>query len=154
MSSYASGTSVPAERSRAELEKILQKYGATSFGYIWEHGPDADRYQQVIAFQVGGRSIRMAIPMPARDDPKFTLTPTRQRRGTAQAQQAYEQEVRRRWRSLVMVIKAKLVAIEDGISTIDREFLSDIVTNDGRTVGDIMRPHLESGGPLALTMER
>jgi hypothetical protein len=36
MSRYAEGTSVPMERSRAEAEKTLIRYGARGFLYAWE----------------------------------------------------------------------------------------------------------------------
>lgn len=149
-SNYASGTSVSADRSRAEIEKILRQYGATAFAYAW----DLDQTHQMVAFQISGRQVRMTLPLPKPDDPLFTQTPTHRARTTLQAQQAYEQEVRRRWRALFAVIKAKLVAVHDGISTIEREFLSDIITTDGRTVSEVVSPFLASGAPLAITMER
>ena len=42
-----------------------------------------------------------------------------------------------------MVIKAKLVAVEAGISTIEREFLADVVLPDGHTVGQWVAPQLD-----------
>ena len=36
MRRYAEGTSVPVDRSRAEIERALTRYGATGFGYQWE----------------------------------------------------------------------------------------------------------------------
>jgi len=51
-----------------------------------------------------------------------------------------ENERRQRWRVMVMVTKAKLEAVACGISTIEREFLSDIVLPDGRTVAETMTP--------------
>src|SRR5690606_38687520 len=93
---------------------------------------------------------RLDLPMPDPDSPEFTRTPTGRPRTTTAAVQAYEDEVRRRWRSLLLVVKAKLTAVADGISTLEREFLADMVTADGRTVEQVVRPHLEVGGPLQL----
>lgn len=42
-----------------------------------------------------------------------------------------------------MIIKAKLEAVESGISTIEREFLYEIVLPDGSTVGDWVIPQVE-----------
>jgi len=35
VSRYAEGTSVPADRSRAEIERTLTRYGADQFAYGW-----------------------------------------------------------------------------------------------------------------------
>ena len=49
---------------------------------------------------------------------------------------------------LLLVIKAKLEAVASGISTIEKEFLADIVMPDGSTVNEWMRPQ------FALMLER
>lgn len=36
MTKYAEQTSVRADRSRAEIERTLQRYGASSFAYGWQ----------------------------------------------------------------------------------------------------------------------
>ena len=84
------------------------------------------------------------LPLPDKQDKQFWYTPERRNRRTEdQAYAAWEQACRSRWRSLYLIIKAKLEAVESGISTIDREFLYDVVLPDGRTVGDIVTPQLE-----------
>jgi len=47
------------------------------------------------------------------------------------------------WRALALVVKAKLEAVEVGISTFDEEFLSNIVLPDNTTVGAHMIPQVE-----------
>lgn len=73
---------------------------------------------------------------------------------TAAARDAYEQEIRRRWRSLLLVVKAKLTAVADGISTVEREFLADLVIPTGQTLAEWLAPQLEAayahGGVPAL----
>ncbi len=93
MSKYAEGTSVPADRSRAEIERILQRYGATGFIYGW------DRDRAIVAFRMNDRMLRMVLPMPDRTDREFQLTPTGKRRTENTRQEAYEQAVRQRWRA-------------------------------------------------------
>lgn len=46
------------------------------------------------------------------------------------------------WRRLVLVVKAKLDLVADGGSTIEREFLADILLPDGRTVHQALGPQL------------
>lgn len=132
MSRYAERTDVSAIRTRGDIEQLLRGAGATSFGYAWEDG------REQLAFRLGGRQVRISVPMPDRNDPTICRTPTGKPRSANAAQEAFEAEVRRRWRSVLLVIKAKLVGIADGVTTLEREFLADMVTEDGRTVGEVI----------------
>jgi hypothetical protein len=49
---------------------------------------------------------------------------------------------RQRWRALVLVLKAKLEAVASGISTLEAEFLANVVMQDGRTIGAAILPRL------------
>jgi hypothetical protein len=51
--------------------------------------------------------------------------------------------VRQRWRALALVIKAKLEAVEAGISSVEDEFLSFIMLPNGSTVGEWVQPQIE-----------
>ncbi|HKJ77256.1 MAG TPA: hypothetical protein VKA64_08625 [Gammaproteobacteria bacterium] len=137
MSRYAETTTVASEKSRAEIETTLRRYGADGFMYGWEAGRAA------VAFQMEGRRVRFDLPMPDFDDPEFTQTPTGRERSASQAEKAWEQACRQRWRALALVIKAKLEAVESGITEFEDEFLSHIVLPDGQTAGRWMRPQIE-----------
>src|SRR5215831_5864853 len=111
MTRYAATTEVPSDRSRAEIERTLQRYGADQFMYGWE------TRQAVIAFRAHGKQVRFELPLPDRRAREFTHTPGRQvLRSDGAQQEAYEQAVRQRWRALALVIKAKLEAVEAGIT--------------------------------------
>lgn len=102
------------ERSRAEIERMLTRYKAIRFASGWsENGA-------VILFEVHERRIRFDLPMPDVDDKKFTLVPgsSWKKRTADAARKAYEQACRSRWRALALVIKAKLEAVESGITTV------------------------------------
>ncbi len=132
---YATDTNVSSERSRAEIERILARWQAKSFMYGY------DDTHAVIQFDTQNRRVRFVLPMPARDAREFTHTPSRGTlRSPAQTAEAYEKAVRQRWRALALVIKAKLEAIESGISSFDVEFLGQLVLPDGRTVADDVVP--------------
>ena len=137
MSRFAEQTSVPSERSRAEIETTLRRYGATAFSYGW-----AD-CRAVVIFEMAARRVRFNLPMPDPHDREFTETQTGRDRSPAQAEKAYEQAVRQRWRALALVIKAKLEAVETGITEFEDEFLAHIALPDGQTVGRWMRPQIE-----------
>src|SRR4051812_18835399 len=138
MTVYAKGTSVSVAKSRAEIESMLSRYGASSFASGWD-GPTA-----VIMFEAKGRRIRFSLPLPDPKDRAFTRDPrhTWKERSKAAAQQAYEAECRQRWRALALVIKAKLEAVESGIALFEDEFLANIVIPGGQTFGEWARPEL------------
>lgn len=138
MATYAKDTSVSSELSRIEIEKTLIRYGAKGFAYATNEG------QAMIAFKLENRQVRAILPLPDINADEFKYTPTRHTERTQKAQyDTWEQECRSRWRALNIVIKAKLAAIEVGISTFDREFMSDIMLPSGSTVGDFMQPQIE-----------
>lgn len=111
------------------------RHGADQFARSWSASA------VVVAFRIGGRYVKMALPVPDRAD--YRLTPTNIRRTDAQRDAAYDKEIRRRWRCLLAVVKAKLVAVEDGISTLEREFMADVLLPDGTTLGEWVQPQIE-----------
>ncbi len=143
MSRYAENTTVSVEKSRAEIEHTLVRYGADQFFYGWE------QEQAVIGFRLCNRMIRFVLPMPALDDEEFWRTPDRrQRRSDDAAHREWEKATRQRWRALLLVIKAKLEAVESNITTIEEEFMAHIVLPDGQTVGQFMAPQIETAYEL------
>ena len=141
--SFASNTSVPVEKSRSEIEQLLVRYGAPQFISGWTQD------QAAIGFVFGTRHIRIALPLPNPDDKEFKRTPARhQLRSPKAAREAWEQACRSRWRALLLVVKAKLEAVEVGISTIEEEFLAwTVVPGSGATVFE------EIGSSLAASIE-
>lgn len=137
MGKFAENTSVSSEKSRMEIERILGRYGADGFMYGWE----AER--AVVAFRMNGRHVKFVLPMPDRSSREFTHTPEKNmRRSETAAAATYEQSVKQRWRALALVIKAKLEAVESGITVFDDEFMAHIQLPNGETVGNWMRPQI------------
>lgn len=136
MSRFAESTSVSADRTRADIEKTLQRYGADQFIYGWE------ATRALVGFRMQGRQIRFVLTMPDRADTAFTRTPTGLARADDAAERAWEQAGRQRWRPLLLVVKAKLEAIDAGISDLESEFLAWLVLPDGTTMGEWARPQI------------
>jgi hypothetical protein len=135
MGRYASDTQVNMQRSRAEIERTLTRYGATGFMY----GSAGDR--AVVAFEAEGRRVKFTIPIEPIEC--FRLTPSQQfQRSDDGTRSAWEKAQRQKWRALALVIKAKLEAVESGIVEFEDEFLAHIVLPDGRTMGELARPQL------------
>lgn len=136
---YAQNTSVSNEQSRMEIERTLRRYGASGFAYASQPG------RALVAFTMANRQVRFILPLPDMEEDRFVMTPTQRKHRTQAAQyDAWEQECRRCWRALGLVVKAKLEAIETGIATFDEEFMAHIVLPSGGTVGDFMLPQVAS----------
>lgn len=139
MSKYAADTNVSVERTRAEIERLILKYGATSTAFF--NAPT----EAMIAFEANGRRILFRLPLPDRAEERFTSYQrgnNTHQRTTEAAFAQWEQACRQRWRALSLVIKAKLEAVESGISLFEDEFLANIVMPDGQTVAAHVKPSI------------
>lgn len=115
---YAEDTKVPVGQSTGEVCDLLRKHGADSTAVY--QGKDGS----AVGFQMGGRMYKMSVPVnPEARDP--------------------EQDERRAWRLLLLLVKAKLEAVREGATTVEREFLADTVLYDGRTVAEWAEPAIE-----------
>lgn len=126
MTRYAENTEVSTDRSRAEIESTLKRYGADHFMYATK--PD----MAMIAFRASGRDIRFKVPFPPLED--FKRTKKGARHEMKHIEQARDQAVKQRWRALSLCIKAKLEAVACGITQFEEEFYAHIVLPNGRTV--------------------
>jgi hypothetical protein len=137
MAKFASQTTVTVEKSRAEVERELVRFGASGFTSGWQE----DR--ALIEFIYKSKKIRFVLELPARKD--FMKQPSKSRGiwNDKRIDEAREQAKRQRWRSLALIVKAKLVAVTDDVHTFETEFMPHIVMPDDRTVAEHVRPHIE-----------
>jgi hypothetical protein len=136
---YAEGTQVPVEKSRAEIEKLLNKHKCSKF----MAGVDHEAHRATVQFQAKGRIIKFDISLPDPADPKWKQIKGRwMERSTAGVAKVVEQEERTRWRALLLVIKAKLEAIESGIATFEDEFLAHTLLPNQKTVAEWVGPQV------------
>lgn len=138
---YARNTYVSADKSQAELNDLLRRYGANQIASGWQTLPDGSE-RALIGFMMQGRQIRMHLDFPSMDSFNKTQSGRTRTVGTAQVK-AYEQEKRRRWRVLVLLVKAQLEAIECNIVKFDDIFLGFTVLPGGQTAGEAASKHLE-----------
>lgn len=120
-SHYAKDTKVPVDRSRGEIEHVLRKYGCTAFAFGWQIGAEA-----MIQFEYRGRNV------------KLTIAATKGAFGQA----ARERAERQRWRVLVLLVKAQIEAVENGLWSFEEAFLPWMLLGDGSTVAQKMLPQL------------
>lgn len=129
--SFAKGTTVSVEKSQVEIQKLVTKYGATSFvsGY--------NKDNAAIVFEANGRRVKFLLPLPKLEDVQFR----RWRHNAVRQRTALEKEQRRLWRAFGLVIKAKLEAVQSKVSTFESEFLAHIVDpSTGKTIGETAIP--------------
>lgn len=143
--SFAAHTTVPVAKTRGEIEALVEKYGASRFASGWTEDQRA-----AISFACHGRLVRFVLQLPTIEEAKKKAprryswhTPTE-----AQVTKWRDQEHRRRWRCLLLAIKAKLEVVQSGIATFEEEFLAHIVTPNNLTVYERLKMAEEDGTPL------
>lgn len=121
MARFAEKTKVQVVQSRGDIEKLLSRHRCQQFGTAIDYGLLKARVQ----FTAHDRIVRFEVKLP---DPKKFKDPS--------------QEERRIWRSLLLVIKAKLEAVDTQIATFEEEFLAHIVMPNDRTVAELILPQI------------
>lgn len=131
---YAQGTQVPVSRSQDEIRDELRKLGADQIGVMEGGG------RGYVVFKIRDTLYRIASP-------EIKI----------KARGSLEPEQRRTWRAIVLLVKARAVAIREGITTVEREFLADAVMPDGSTFADhsprlIEQAYKDNGPPRMLLL--
>jgi hypothetical protein len=112
---YANRTRVPTEKTRVEIEQLVKKFGAKGFASGWHEGTAR------VQFFAHGRHVRFTV-MAAGDT----------------------REGREKWRALLLLVKAKLVAVDSKIATFEEVFVGDVVLPEtGKTVWESVREPLK-----------
>ena len=144
---YAKRTKVSVDQSRTEIERLVNKAGATAFSYA------ANQSKAQIQFELQDRVVRFLLPFPSLDEIK-----KQDKRSTTivQREDLREQAIRARWRALKICILAKLESMQAGIEAFEEAFLGQIVDPaSNRTVYEALAPRLaeryaDNPRPLAL----
>lgn len=115
---FAEDTKVPVGQTQGEVKDRLRKAGADQIAVFESEKKTA------IAFRLGWAMYRVTIPI---------LKDAKDR----------SQEERRAWRLMGLLIKSKLEAIREGATTVEREFLADMLLYNGQTVSESIGPELQ-----------
>lgn len=135
---YAKGTTVPKERTAGEIIAQLRSSGAVQTMFF-----DGDGGMG-IAWSAEDATYQIRVPKPA---------PKKDRYGKTEPASATAKEEDRRWRAMFLYVKAKLVAIDEGLVEYRQAFMAEIVTGDGQTLYDTMKGQIASGKiPKSLPM--
>lgn len=138
MTLYAKNTNVSVSASKQEIDKILARYRAERRGVMEEPG------RALVIFEREGRRVQMEMFLPHPDGEEFKRKRSSYGREAGEFDpERHEQACRQKWRALGLVLKAKLEAVESGITTFETEFLAHIMLPGGGTVGKWFKPQLE-----------
>lgn len=130
---YAQKTQVPIDKTRLDIERLVRKYGAKGFSSAWMDSPTPGHDGKArVEFVAHDRRIRLTIDVPLN-----------------------EQKARGKWRVLLLMVKAKLVAVDAKVVTFEEAFFADIVMPEsGQTVYEMAREPVrlsyQGGGDVKL----
>ncbi len=133
MALFAEKTKVPVSKTRMEIEHLLERHKAAQYGTAVDYESHLARVQ----FKLNNRIVRFMVNLP--DRKKF------------RSETPFAQAERQKWRALLLVIKAKLEAVENSISTFEEEFLAYIVMPNDSTVAEHVLPLIAEGYRTGLT---
>ena len=134
---YAESTGVAVEKSKGDIERTLKRYGSKSFVCGTQENKAA------VIFVLNGKRIQFVLELPKFED--YQYTPSRRKKRSPDEQiKEHEQACRQKWRALLLIIKAKLEAVESGIATLDEEFMAYTLLPNGQTVAKWMIPQIEN----------
>lgn len=126
MARYAKNTAVSVQRTVAEIEAQLTRFGAGGFYAGWQEK------KRELGFIFNGRAYRYELL--DRDD---------------------DRETRSMWRCLLLKIKGQLAWVADGYASFEQEFVTQLMLPNRRTVGDHLieqLPDADSKLPKLLPM--
>lgn len=118
---YADRTEVSVSKSQTEIEKLVRKRGGDQFVSGWS------KTHLFVGFSLNDRMMKFSVALPSED----------------KIRHSFEQEHKRLWRCLLLIIKAKFEIVDSGIQTLEEAFLGDIVMHDGQTMSQWAVPQIE-----------
>lgn len=140
---FADQTTAPTYQTINEIREWLERFGARDFlDYL-----DTSRGFHVFGWQDPRGAFLAYMPLP--DPKKFpTDKPPLAPKGRGSVHKSrYDQERARLLRVVFHLIKMKLIAVQEGVTTVDKEFFSDMVVwnEQGRqqTVYEWYAPQIE-----------
>lgn len=134
--SYAQNTTVPVEKSIAEIVALVKRAGAERIAQFDE----PERF--TIQFTMAERMVRFRANIPSMES--MPILDGRNRVLTRQQRIDRASQVARwRARALLLVIKAKLESVASEVETFEQAFLANVVMANGETI------HERIAAPLA-----
>lgn len=139
---YAQNTKVPVSRSRAELLRILEAHGCDDI----VQGGSARRQMAVIQFHYENIPCRIALRLPSPQEERFHLHGSGWQLSPGEAERKYDKELRRIWRCLVLMVKARFEELDANLFSPQQTLASWMLLPNGTSIGEA----LDAGGETLL----
>jgi hypothetical protein len=157
MTGAYSTTTVQVEKSQSEVRNLLTSHGATRFAFGEETDAAGVRWAMV-QFGHSGLMVRMRVPHKPVERNAVSSRYNRSRSKTWDQieQEMAEQEARRIWRVIAWNLKARLVAVDEGVETFAEAFLAHLLDPEtNRTIYESLTDTgaVDLGRPLAGLLE-
>jgi hypothetical protein len=147
-----SDTTIPKERTKADIAKLLEDHDIDDVQWTTYHGETSLRFAWKLLVKGTQKEILFQFVPPMIEANKRVWSQTDQR-----SIKAHVQLENTAYRLLWHYLKNKLMAVEWGMETVEREFLSHAVVSlpDGRitTVGEDIQAVFETVRSPALTYQ-
>jgi hypothetical protein len=145
------GTGVPVEQTKGHIRKLFRLHGIEGFRFTedWKANTIGLEFVRAQAVKDPALDKFIEVRIPVRMH--IPVMESRRRRDDY-TQAAWERRERQVWRALYYYLKSQLEAVEFGLRSLTDAFMADIVTADGRTIGDQVKGALHTGR-LALPAE-
>jgi hypothetical protein len=142
--SFAENTTVSVEKTRAEIESLARKHGATEFSSGYTLG------EAGLSFTLKNRRVTFSITTPSDQDKDLRKKALGMRGAFSEnLKKVIDAENRRLWRCLLLRIKAKFVAADNN-AVFEEEFLAHFETPNGGTLIQHIRALEQGTGPKLL----
>lgn len=125
-------TTVAVSKSQEELRVLLRRHGAESFQF--GEGRRGDDRLAGVEFSHRGHRVVLLVPIkiPAASEMKRIERAARKKHGSLVPDEWAEQ---RTWRVIAWTLRARMVAVEEGVETFEQAFLPHIVNPaTGKTI--------------------
>jgi hypothetical protein len=137
---YARGTEVPVSKSQQDIKHALQAAGADDIVL----GESMAQGLAFIQFRHKGLPCQIRVKLPSAQERRFRFTEAKGLlRSADQAAAAWRNECKRKWRVALLLIKAQLEAIAEGITTPEEALLPWLLLSNGHTVGETVAGRAE-----------
>lgn len=135
------GTEVSVSKSQEELRALLRKHEAAQFSF----GEGRDWVG--IEFIHNDQLVRLRCPLRVPTDADLKERNRKVGRSKEEnAEALLNRDAMRVWRVLVWSVKARLVAVEEGLETFEQAFLSHLVDpSSDKTIWQQVREPIEEG---------
>lgn len=139
---------VSADRTQQQITTLLRKYGVTQIRWSTDFSLDSVQLDFVIEYEKNGHVHRIAVRV---SPPMFVSMRKEKTWDAVRGRWNYRESEGANWaqsmRLLYYWIKAKIEAVSYGLNSVEKEFLSDIVTTlpDGtqHTIWDMISSQVD-----------